>query len=66
MEYKTVEMTTADLESLDDRLDVLGRDRWEVYHVSEDGEHQVFYFQRRMSKAIVCLANLLRVGAITF
>ena len=120
MEYKTVEMTTADLDSLDERLNalaargespaafdrrciapgcvahrsntpgmlplrtlaaarftalgatrhfhhgLLGKDRWEAYHVSEDGERQVFFFQRRKSKAIAYLTNLLKVGAITF
>lgn len=66
MEYKTIEMTTSDLESLDERLNALGQDRWEAYHVSEDGEHRVFYFQRRKSKAIAYLTNLLKVGAITF
>ena len=66
MEYKTVEMTTADLDSLDERLNALGKDRWEAYHVSEDGERQVFFFQRRKSKAIAYLTNLLKVGAITF
>ncbi len=66
MEYKTVEMTGDDLESLDERLNALGQDRWEVYHVSEDGERQVFYFQRRKSKAIAYLTNLLRAGTIAF
>ncbi len=66
MEYKTVEMTTADLDSLDERLNALGKDRWEAYHVSKDGERQVFFFQRRKSKAIAYLTNLLKVGAITF
>ena len=66
VEYKTVEAATDDLAALDAQLNQLGQDRWECYHVSEEGERRVFYFKRRKSNAISYLTNLLKVGAITF
>ena len=66
IEYKTVEVTHADLTTLDEQLNALGEDRWDCYHVSQDGERKVFYFKRRKSNAIAHLTNLLRFGAIAF
>ena len=66
IEYKTLEVAHADLAELDDQLNALGQDRWECYHVSEDGQRTVFYFKRRQSNAIAHLTNLLRFGAIAF
>ena len=64
IEYKTLEVTHADLAALDEQLNALGQERWECYHVSEDG--QVFYFRRGKSNAIAYLTNLLRFGSIAF
>ncbi len=66
IEYKTLEVTHTDLVALDEQLNALGQERWECYHVSEDGEDKVFYFKRRKSNAIANLTNLLRVGSIAF
>ena len=64
IEYKTLEVTHVDLAELDEQLNAL--DRWECYHVSEDGQRTVFYFKRRQSNTIAHLTNLLRVGTIAF
>ena len=66
IEYKTLEVTHADLAALDEQLNALGQERWECYHVSEDGQGQVFYFKRGQSNAIAYLTNLLRFGSIAF
>ena len=66
IEYKTLEVTHTDLAALDEQLNALGAERWECYHVSEDGQGKVFYFKRRKSNAIANLTNLLRVGSIAF
>ncbi len=66
IEYKTLEVTHPDLVALDEQLNALGQERWECYHVSEDGEDKVLYFKRRKSNAISNLTNLLRVGSIAF
>ncbi len=66
IEYKTLEVTHTDLVALDEQLNALGQERWECYHVSEDGDDKVFYFKRRKSNAIANLTNLLRVGSIAF
>ena len=66
IEYKTLGLTHADLAALDEQLNALGQERWECYHVSEDGQGMVFYFKRRKSNAIANLTNLLRVGSIAF
>ena len=66
IEYKTLEVTHADLAALDEQLNALGEERWECYHVSEDGQGKIFYFKRRKSNAIANLTNLLRVGSIAF
>ena len=66
IEYKTLEVTHVDLAALDEQLNALGEERWECYHVSEDGQGKIFYFKRRKSNAIANLTNLLRVGSIAF
>ena len=66
IEYKTLAVTPTDLAALDEQLNGLGQERWECYHVSEDGQVQVFYFKRRKSNAITNLTNLLRFGSIAF
>ena len=66
IEYKTLEVTHTDLVALDEQLNALGQERWECYHVSEDGDDKVFYLKRRKSNAIANLTNLLRVGSIAF
>jgi len=66
IEYKTIRVTHSDLATLDEQLDELGQERWDCYHVSEDGEGKVFYFKRGKSNAIAYLTNLLRLGSIAF
>jgi len=66
IEYKTIRVRHSDLATLDEQLNELGRERWDCYHVSEDGEGKVFYFKRGKSHAIAYLTNLLRVGSIAF
>ena len=66
IEYKTIEVTHSDLAALDEQLNELGQERWDCYHVSEDGEGKVFYFKRGKSNAISYLTNLLRLGSIAF
>ncbi len=66
IEYKTIEVTHSDLAALDEQLNELGQERWDCYHVSEDGKGKVFYFKRGKSNAIAYLTNLLRLGSIAF
>ncbi len=66
IEYKTLDVAHTDLAALDEQLNALGQERWECYHVSEDGEGKVFYFKRRKSTAIANLTNFLRFGSIAF
>ncbi len=66
IEYKTIRVRHSDLATLDEQLNELGQERWDCYHVSEDGEGRVFYFKRGKSNAIAYLTNLLRVGSIAF
>ncbi len=66
IEYKTIEVTHSDLAALDEQLNELGQERWDCYHVSEDGQGKVFYFKRGKSNAIAYLTNLLRLGSIAF
>ena len=66
IEYKTIKVTDSDLAVLDEQLNELGQERWDCYHVSEEGQGKVFYFKRRKSNAINYLTNLLRLGSIAF
>jgi hypothetical protein len=66
IEYKTIKVTHSDLAAMDEQLNELGQERWDCYHVSEDGEGKVFYFKRGKSNAIAYLTNLLRLGSIAF
>ena len=66
IEYKTLEVTSVDFPALDEQLNALGQERWECYHVSEDGHTKVFYFKRRKSNAIANVTSLLRFGSIAF
>ena len=66
IEYKTIEVMHSDLAALDEQLNELGQERWDCYHVSEDGQGKVFYFKRGKSNAIAYLTNLLRLGSIAF
>ncbi|MCY3844794.1 MAG: hypothetical protein OXH69_14780 [Acidobacteria bacterium] len=66
IEYRTVVVADADMATLDERLNVLGQERWDCYHVSEEEDGTVFYFKRRKSNALAHLTNLLRLGAIAF
>ena len=66
IEYTSIEVAQADLRAVDERLNAMGRERWECYHVSEQEQGRVFYFKRRTSNAVTYLTNLLRVGAVAF
>ena len=59
-------VANADLEDLDRRLNDMGLERWNCYHVSNNEQGRVFYFKRRKSNAVAHLTNLLRAGAIAF
>lgn len=66
IEYRTVVVAGADMATLDERLNALGQERWDCYHVSEQEDGTVFYLKRRKSNALAHLTNLLRLGAIAF
>ena len=66
IEYRTVVVADADMATLDERLNALGQERWDCYHVSEQEDGTVFYLKRRKSNALAHLTNLLRLGAIAF
>ena len=66
IEYTSLEVAHADLGDVDERLNAMGRERWECYHVSEHEQGRVFYFKRHTSNAIAYLTNLLRVGVVAF
>ena len=66
IEYKSLEVAQSDLARVDDLLNEMGRERWECYHVSENGQGRVFYFKRNKSNATTYLTNLLRLGSIAF
>ena len=66
IEYRTVVVADADMATLDERLNALGQERWDCYHVSEEANGTVFYFKRRKSNALAHLTNVLRLGAIAF
>ena len=66
IEYTSLEVAHSDLPGLDDLLNEMGRERWECYHVSENGQGRVFYFKRNKSNVTAYLTNLLRLGSIAF
>lgn len=66
IEYTSLEVAHADLEEVDDLLNEMGRERWNCYHVSENGQGRVFYFKRNKSNATTYLTNLFRLGLIAF
>ena len=66
IEYTSLEVAHTDLGDVDERLNAMGRERWECYHVSAHEQGRVFYFKRRTSNAVAYLTNLLRAGAIAF
>ena len=66
IECTSLEVAHADLGNVDERLNAMGRERWECYHVSEHEQGRVLYFKRRTSNAVAYLTNLLRVGAVAF
>ena len=64
IEYQTIKMTASELTELDEKLNQLGEERWDCYHVSEDGK--VFYFKRQKSSAVRYLTGLLKLGSLAF
>ena len=66
IEYMSLEVAHADLGNVDERLNEMGRERWECYHVGVHEQEQVFYFKRRTSNAVAYLTNLVRAGALAF
>ena len=66
IEYKTIKVTDSDLTELDEKLNELGKERWDCYHVSEEREGKVFYLKRRKSNAVRYLTDLLRLGSLAF
>ncbi len=66
IEYRTLLVPHADLDTLDEQLNALGRERWECYHVSDEAQGKLFYFKRPKSTAVANLTNLLRLGGVVF
>ena len=66
IEYMSLEVADTDVRDVNERLNAMGRERWECYHVSEHEQGRIFYFKRRTSNAAAYLTNLLRAGAIAF
>ena len=66
IEYRTLLVPHADLGTLDETLNVLGRERWECYHVSDEPQGKMFYFKRPKSTAVANLTHLLRLGTFVF
>ena len=66
IEYKTIKVMHSDPAVLNEKLNELGKERWDCYHVSEDGQGKVFYLKRRKSNAVRYLTDLLRLGSWVF
>ena len=66
IEYRTVVVADADMATLDERLNALGQERWDCFHVRDGEDGTVFYLKRRKSNALAHLTNVLRLGAIAF
>ena len=66
IEYTSLEVAQADLSRVDELLNEMGQERWDCYHVSEDGPGRVFYFKRTKTNAASYLTNLLRLGSVAF
>ena len=66
IEYTSLHVPHADLTRVDEQLNEMGQERWECYHVSENGQGRVFYFKRNRSNVIAYLTNLLKLGAMAF
>ncbi len=66
IEYISLHVPPADLAQVDEQLNELGRERWECYHVSDNGQGRVFYFKRNRSNVTAYLTDLLKLGAIAF
>ena len=65
IEYKTIK-TDSDLTELKEKLNELGKERWDCFHVSEDREGRVLYLKRRKTNAVRYLTDLLRLGSWAF
>ena len=59
IEYTSLHVPYVDLGQVDEQLNEMGRERWECYHVSEDGQGRVFYFKRNRSNATTYLTSWL-------
>jgi len=66
IEYTSLEVASADLARVDELLNEMGRERWDCYHVGENGQGRVFYLKRSKSNATAYLANLLKLGSMAF
>ena len=66
IEYKTIKVAHSDLTELEEKLNKLGKERWDCYHVSEDREGKVLYLKRRKTNAARYLTDLLRLGSLAF
>ncbi len=61
IEYTTIQVTGPDLETLDGKLNELGKQRWDCYYVSENKNGKTFYFKRRQSNTLRYLTGLLKL-----
>ena len=66
IEYTSLHVSPADLVQVDEQLNELGQERWECYHVSDNGQGRTFYFKRNRSNVTAYLKDLLKLGAIAF
>ncbi len=63
VEYKTIHISGSDTAVFDVRLNDLGKERWECYHVTEATQGKVFYLKRPAASSLryLPLRDLLRV-----
>ena len=66
IEYKSIRVTDTHLATLDEKLNELGQERWECYHVSEDEQGRVLFLKRRGTNTLRYVSDLLRLGALAF
>ena len=57
IEYTSLEVAHADFARADELLNEMGRERWECYHVSGNGQRRVFYFKRNKSNLTAYLTR---------
>ena len=64
VEYKTIRIEATDLAALDAKLNALGQERWECYHVAEEGQERILFLRRRAATAFRYIGDLLKLAAL--